>query len=205
MKTMLRYSLAIAALVAGANFNLLAGLPPGQVDFGKFTAPDGGGEFVEIQIKSNLLSLAAQLVEKQEPEVAKLVRSVELIRVNVIGLTDANRADMVKRVRQIRHDLEASGWEPNVVVREKNGEDVGIYTKTRGGEALAGLVITVIEPKGELVLINIVGDIRPGQVAALGDKLDLKPLKEIGAALKDAAPKVAASQDAESKDTSSKK
>jgi hypothetical protein len=196
MKTILCYPLAIAVLAAGVSFNVLASPPPGQVDFGKFTPPDGGGEFVEIQIRSNLLSLAAQLIEKQEPAAAQLVRSVELIHVNVIGLTDANRADLVKRVHQIRHDLDAQGWEQNVTVQEKNGEDVGIYTKTRGGEALAGLVITVIEPKGEVVLINIVGDIRPEQVAVLSEKLDIKPLKDIGAALKDAAPKEATSKDA---------
>jgi hypothetical protein len=188
MKTMIRYPLAIAVLAAGVSLNVLADPPSGQVDFGKFT-PSDGGEFVEIQIKSNLLSLAAQVVEKQEPAAAKLLRSVELIHVNVIGLTDANRADVVKRVRQIRHDLDAQGWEHNVVVQEKDGQDVGVYTKTRGGEALAGLAITVIEPKDEVVLINIVGDIRPEQVAALGEKLNIKPLKEVGAALKDAAPK----------------
>ena len=192
MKTMIRYPLAIAVLAAGVRLNVLADPPPGQVDFGKFTPSGDGGEFVEIQIKSNLLSLAAQMVEKQEPDVAKIMRSVELIHVNVIGLTDANRADVEKRVRQIRHDLDAQGWEHNVVVQQKDGEDVGVYTKTRGGEALAGLAITVIEPKAEVVLINIVGDIRPDQVAALGEKLDIEPLKKVGAALKDAVPKDAA-------------
>jgi hypothetical protein len=98
---------------------------------------------------------------------------------------------MQKRVRQIRHDLEAEGWDHNVAVQEKDGQDVGIYTKTRGGEALAGLAITVIEPKDSVVLINIVGDIRPEQVAALGDKLDIKPLKDVGAALKAADSKEA--------------
>jgi hypothetical protein len=196
MKTMIRYPLAVAAVAVGVSFNVLAGLPSGQVDFGKFPPSGDGGEFVEIQINSNLLSLAAQLVEKQEPAAAKLVRSVELIHVNVIGLNDANRADTVKRVRQIRHDLEAQGWEQNVAVQEKNGEDVGIYTKTRGGEALAGLVITVIEPKEEVVLVNIVGDIRPEQVAMLGEKLNIKPLKEVGAALKDVTPKDATPKDA---------
>ena len=191
---MLRYPLTIAVLAAGVSLNVLAGPPPGQVDFGKFTPSGDGAEFVEIQINSNLLSLAAQMVEKQSPEVAKLVRSVELIHVNVIGLTDTNRADVLKRVRQIRHDLDAQGWEHNVVVQEKDGQDVGVYTKTRGGEALAGLAITVIDPKDEVVLINIVGDIRPDQVAALGDKLDIKPLKKIGATLKDAAPKDATSK-----------
>ena len=105
MKTMIRYPLAIAVLAAGVRLNVLADPPPGQVDFGKFTPSGDGGEFVEIQIKSNLLSLAAQVVEKQEPDVAKIMRSVELIHVNVIGLTDANRADVEKRVLQIRHFL----------------------------------------------------------------------------------------------------
>lgn len=189
MKTKLSYSLAIAVLAAGVSFNVLAGPPPGQVDFGKFTPPGDDGQFVEIQINSNLLSLAAQVVEKQQPETAKLLRSVQLVHVNVIGLTDENRAELTKRVRQIRHDLDARGWDHNVAVQEKGGQDVGIYTKTRGGEALAGLVITVIDAKDQVVLINIVGDIRPEQVAALGEKLDIDPLKDIGAALRKATPK----------------
>jgi len=189
MKTMLCRSLTIAALAVGVNLNVLASPPPGQVDFGPFTPPGDDGQFVEIQINSNLLSLAAQVVGKQQPDAAKLLRSVQLVHVNVIGLTDANRADLVKQVHQIRHDLDAQGWDHNVAVQEKDGQDVGIYTKTRGGEALAGLVVTVIDPNDSVVLINIVGDIRPEQVAALGDKLDIKPLKDVGAALKEAAPK----------------
>jgi Domain of unknown function (DUF4252) len=189
MKTMIRYSLAVAALAAGVSFNVLAGPPPGQVDFGKFTPPGDDGQFVEIQINSNLLSLAAQVIEKQQPEAAKLLRSVQLVHVNVVGLTDENRAELTKRVRQIRHDLDARGWDHNVVAQGKDGQDVGIYTKTRGGEALAGLAITVIDAKDQVVLINIVGDIRPEQVAALGEKLDIEPLKNVGAALKDTASK----------------
>ena len=60
----------------------------------------------------------------------------------------------------------------------RTDEDVGVYTKTRGGEALAGLVITVIDPKDEVVLVNIVGDIKPEQVAALGEGLNIKPLEK---------------------------
>jgi len=189
MNTMIRYPLAAAVLAVGVGFNVLAGPLPGQVDFGKFTPPGDGGQFVEVQVNSNLLSLAAQVVEKQQPDAAKLLRSVQLVHVNVVGLTDGNRAELEKRVRQIRHDLDAQGWDHNVSVQGKDGQDVGIYTKTRGGEALAGLAITVIQPREQVVLINIVGDIRPEQVAALGDKLDIKPLKDVGAALKDASPK----------------
>jgi hypothetical protein len=188
MKTMLSYPLAVAALTAGLGFNALAVPSTGRVDFGKFTPPGDGGQFVQVQIKSNLLSLAAQLIEKQQPDVANLLRSVQLIQVNVIGLTDENRAEVTNRVRQIRQELAPQGWEQTVMVQDKNGQDVGVYIKTRGEQALAGLVVTVIEPKGQAVLVNIVGDIRPEQVAVLGEKLNLKPLKDVGAALKEAAP-----------------
>jgi hypothetical protein len=156
---------------------------PGAVDFGKFTPPGKGSEFVEVQIRSNLLNFAALLVEKEEPEAAKLLRSVQLVRVNVVGLTDENRDELQKRVQTIRQDLEGRGWERNVNVQGKEGEDVGVYTQTQGGTALAGIAVTVVDPK-HVVLVNVVGDIRPEQIAALGEKLDIKPLKEIGTATK---------------------
>jgi hypothetical protein len=156
---------------------------PGIVDFGKFTPPAKGGEFVEVQVRSNLLNFAAQLVEKEQPEAAKLLRNVQLVRVNVVGLTDENREEMQKRVEKIRQDLEGRGWERNVNVQGKDGEDVGVYTQTRGGETLAGVAVTVIEPKN-MVLVNVVGDIRPEQITALGESLNIKPLKELGGAIK---------------------
>ena len=175
------FALALVALGLGLRAN--AGTDPGLVDFGKFTAPGKGSEFVEVLIKSNLLSLAAQLVEKAEPDAAKLLRSVQLVRVNVVGINDENREEMHKRVQKIRQDLDNSGWERNVNVQGKGGEDVGVYTSTRGGEALAGVAVTVIDAEN-IVLVNVVGDIKPEQIAQLGEKLNIKPLKDIGGAIK---------------------
>ena len=182
MKTLLYRPFAFALVTAGLCLAAHAE-SPGLVDFGKFNPPGKGSEFVEVQVRSNLLNFAAQLVEKEQPEAAKLLRSVQLVRVNVVGLTDENRDEMEKRVQKIRHDLEGGGWERNVNVQGKKGEDVGIYTQTRGGETLAGVAITVIERKN-VVLVNVVGDIRPDQITALGDSLNIKPLKEIGESIK---------------------
>jgi hypothetical protein len=55
--------------------------------------------------------------------------------------------------------------------------------KTRGEEAVEGLVITVLEGKGEAVLINIVGDIKPEKLGAIGERLNIKPLKKVGRSL----------------------
>ena len=42
-------------------------MPPGQVDFGKFTT---GKEVVEVNLTTSLISFAARLIEKQEPGIA---------------------------------------------------------------------------------------------------------------------------------------
>ena len=182
MKNLLRRPLSFVLFTASFCATVHAE-SPGFVDFGKFTPPGKGGEFVEVQVRSNLLNFAAQLVEKEQPEAAKLLRNVQLVRVNVVGLTDENREEMQQRVQRIRQELEGRGWERNVNVQGKAGEDVGVYTQTRGGESLAGLAVTVIEPKN-LVLVNIVGDIRPEQITALGESLNIKPLKELGGAVR---------------------
>ena len=120
-------------------------------------------------------------MEREQPDAAKLLRSVQLIRVNVVGLTDENRDDLQKRIQKIRQDLEGRGWERNVNVQGKDGEDVGIYTQTSGGTSLAGVAATVVD-KEHVVLVNVVGDIKPEQIVALGEALNVNPLKEIGAA-----------------------
>src|SRR5205814_3563035 len=138
---------------------------------------------VEVNVKNNLISMIARLAEKNEPEVADLLRHHQMVRVNVIGLDDGNRAEIEKRVKKIRSDLDSHGWE-RVVTAQKKDEDVGIYLKTRGADSVEGLVITVIEGNREAVLINIVGDIKPDKIAVIGERMNIEPLKKAGEALK---------------------
>ena len=98
-------------------------------------------------------------------------------------MDDGNRAEIEKRVKKIRDELDANGWE-RVVTAQKKDEDVGVYLKTRGADAVEGLVITVIEGNREAVLINIVGDIKPDKIAVIGERMNIEPLKKAGEALK---------------------
>jgi len=91
---------ALLSLSTGTAFGADQPLP-GYVDFGKFT-PTAGGEFVEVNVNNNLICMAAKFVEKQQPDVAKMLRGIQRVRVNVIGLNDQNRADLQKRVQTIR-------------------------------------------------------------------------------------------------------
>src|SRR4030095_4758710 len=114
----------ITALLLGITFTLLpvalsSGAEPGQVDFGNFTPPKAGGEFVEVNIPPNLIALAAKFVEKQEPDVAKLLAGIKQVRVNVVGLDEDNREDFQKKAQRVRSDLSGKGWE-RIVTAQKD-------------------------------------------------------------------------------------
>jgi len=156
---------------------------PGFVDFGKFTAPGKGGECVEVNLNATIIAMAARLTEKDEPDIADLLKGLRGVRVNVIGMTDENRADLENRIKTVRSELDTKGWQRIVTVQKDQGEDVGVYLKTRSDEAVEGLVVTVLDGKRQAVFINIVGEIKVDKIAELADRLDIEPLKKVSKAI----------------------
>jgi len=156
-------------------------LPPGQVDFGKFAPPGSGGQFVEINVSDTLITLVSHFVEKDQPDVAQLLNKLQLVRVTVIGLDDENKSELRERTAKVGKDLESKGWE-RIVTARKDDKDVGIYLKTKNKDTVLGLAVMVMDGDKQAVFVNVVGDIKPDQLALLGDKLHIDPLKNIGRA-----------------------
>ncbi len=178
MKRSLTTSLALAAVLVTGSVRAAETLPDGAVDFGRLS-PAGDGKFLEVSIKSNLINMVAKLAESHEPEAAKILRGLKAVRVNVIGLNDENRADIKERIAAVRSQLDRGDWERIVTARQE-GQDIGVFIKLRGEEAVEGLVVTVINQDREAVLVNVVGDIRPSQIAQVGERLNIEPLKDLG-------------------------
>lgn len=178
MKRLMTFAMVVASLAAALAVHA-ENPPAGQVDFGTFTPPASGGEFVEVNISSSLISMAARLVEKQEPDIAQLLNGLHLVQVHVVGLDDSNRTDLEHRIQKLRKELDTKGWE-KVVTARKEDHDVGIYLKTQNKDTVQGLVVMVVESDKQAVFINIVGDIQPEKLAVLGERLHIDPLKEIG-------------------------
>lgn len=184
MKRLVQQTVALVALsVVGVLRSSADNPAPGWVDFGKLPPPAAGAEYVEVQVRSNLIAMVARLAERAEPSVADALRGLQAVRVNVIGLTDDNRAEVEKRVHALRSELDAAGWERLVTVQNSK-EDLGVFIKLRGDEAVQGLAVTIIDNHKEAVLVNIVGDIRPDKVAMVAEQLNIEPLKKVGGALK---------------------
>jgi hypothetical protein len=172
--------LAVASLLFTASLGA-ADSPPGLVNFGKFTKPTNG-ELVEINLNNDMIAMAMQLAGNGQPDLTEALGGLHSIRVNVVGLNDQNREEVTARMKAVRDQLDAGGWQPIVKVQEKK-EDVGIYIKTRGKEAVEGVVITVLDGRKEAVFINVVGDIKMDKLAALGGKLNIGELKKAAEAL----------------------
>lgn len=159
----------------------------GYVEFGKFVPSTSADQFVEVNLKGNLLKLAAQFTKKDQPEIAELLSNIHQVRVNVVGIGDDNRADVTKRLSSIRTDLESKGWDRIVSAREKT-QDVAVYLKTGEAEVVEGVVVTVIEGGKEAVFVNIVGKIKLDDIAKVAESLDIEPLKKVKGAMRTKKP-----------------
>lgn len=173
---------ATTSLCLLATAPAFAAEPAGAVDFGNIPGPSGSGEQVEVHVPRNLISIAAKIVGKQEPEVAKLLSNVETVHVRVVSLDEGNRAGVQQRMSEIRADLAQAGWQ-KIVTAKDGASDVAVYMRTSGDEVIEGVTVTVLEGDSEAVFVNIVGSIRPEQIAEIAEALNVPHLSAVTAAI----------------------
>jgi len=177
MKSLLRTTPAIIALTFTA---FAHGAAPGYVDVGKFK-PTEGCQFVEVNLNAQLLKFASVFVDKEEPAIAALIRTIQHVRVNVVGYDESTRAETTDRVEGVRRELESQGWTQTVTVKQsEDAENVAVYLKMAADDSVDGVVVTVINPnKREVVFVNLVGNIKPEQIALIGKCLNIDPLAKL--------------------------
>lgn len=180
MKNLIRSSVTAATFaLAFAASSFAASTEAGYVDIGQLL-PSSKGQFVEVNLSPSLLKFAARIAKHQDPDAAELVGDLKRVRVNVVGLDDSNRAANIEKIEGVRRKLEADGWTPMVTVREANdGDNVTVHAKQASEDVIEGLVVTVIDRKGEAVFVNIVGNISADRIGAIAEKYDIEPLRKV--------------------------
>jgi len=182
MKNILRPTLAAAILsLALVTVSRAAEAESGYFDLGQFS-PSESGQFVEVNLSPGILKFAARIAATKEPDAAAILGNLRRVRVNVVGLDDKNRAGTLDQINTIRRKLSSQGWTQIVTVREKEGGDnVDIHVKQNADESIDGIVVTVIDKKGEAVFVNIVGNITADQIGVIAEKFDIDPLRKVHA------------------------
>ncbi len=65
-----------------------------------------------------------------------------------------------------------------IVTSIQGDDDVAVFLKMTGSEAIAGVAVTVIQGD-QVVLVNIIGDIRPEKLSLIGERFNIEPLKKL--------------------------
>lgn len=178
MKNLIRY--ASASLAFSLASLCVHAADAGYIDLGRFKAIEGC-EFVEVDLGSPLLKFASRFVAHEDQKAAALIGGLKRVRVNVVGYNDATCADTTDRLHTFRTELLSAGWQQIVTARGSGkAEDVAIFVKLAGDEAIEGLVVTVLDSSShEAVFVNVVGSINAEQLSALGKGLHIAPLENL--------------------------
>lgn len=141
---------------------------PGYVDFDLSKLLSAAEPAVIIQLEKPIIKMLAATFAQEEPELAELMEGIELIRVQVSPVPAENREDALESVDSTVKNLTAGTWTTMMRVQE-NQEQIHILTRS-AGDKMNGLAAFILDPKGEAVFVNVVGEFSPEAIGKLMSK-----------------------------------
>ncbi len=133
----------------------------------------------EISLDQSMLNLAAAFLsdaDRDQAAAKKILAGLKGVYVRVFEFDSADayaQADL----DPLRRQLQGAGW-GQIVSSVGQGQTAGVWVRQENGST-SGLVVLVTDDR-EVTLVNLVGTIRPEDLAALGGqfgipKIDTKP------------------------------
>ena len=117
------------------------------------------------------LRLARIVIDNDEdPEAALFLKHLDAVRIYVYEI-DRNPELVKQRMESTAGRLELIGWQPVVAIRD-DGELVRVMFKMTGDESIRGMVV-MVQDEEELVLINLIGDLKPEMFNSYMSGLDI--------------------------------
>ena len=145
---------------------------PGYVEFGDIEELTDAEKTVEVLLKGPILRFVANAAQNVDPSMARLIRTVELIKVDTFSIEEEDLENMKKIIEEVSKRLDPDKWERMVRVKEED-EIVEIFVQFGEGDELRGLVIMAIGEDDKAVFVNMAGNIDPSQLGRLADKFDV--------------------------------
>lgn len=154
------------------------GSQPGYLDLDRFVSENSANVKTEVFLQSNILQMAARLVRQAEPEFAKMLESIDLIRVVDLdfGSTDVGSID--NRSSDLLNSMRDGSWQ--TLVRMRNGDErTEICMQSRHPDRIDALAI--VSGRGSrLSVVNIVGEIDLEKIVRLGEQFNIESLEGLG-------------------------
>ncbi len=153
---------------------------PGYVDFSILQFLSGQPAKVEVNLKSPLLAMMAQLIRTEDTETAAVVSQLQRVTVQVFPTEEHDINQIADAMALTAEELDNKGWERVVRVRD-NGDHVDVYFKLSDDAMLIHGITIMAAASQETVFVNIVGDISADDVVALGQRFNIEHLQDMDA------------------------
>ncbi len=125
---------------------------------------------VSLSIGPTLLHFAAAHID-DDPETQALLRNLDGVRIRVYEI-EHNPEQVAARLSRMQYNLQQSGWEPVMLVRDE-GQETHLLVKIRD-ERILGLTLLTMDEDSEVVVINLMGEIRPQSFSNVMVALDVE-------------------------------
>lgn len=170
--------IAACALTVFAGWAAAAENHPGYVDFSDLRGLVDAEPVVEVTLREPLLRLVTEAIPEDDVEAAGFVSRLLNVRLHVYEDIVGDVTEVATTMNDLSAGLEEDGWER--VVRVRDDEDqVDIFLNFSEDDAeVYGIALMVVSEDGEVVLGNIVGNIRMEDISALGRRFDIEELAE---------------------------
>jgi len=111
---------------------------------------------VSLSLGPTVLGFAARFLD-EDPETQALLRSLDGVRVRTYEV-HGDSDQVAQRLERMGNRLSDDGWNPVMLVREE-GELVQMFARA-SSDGIKGLTVVSADAE-EVVVINVMGDIRP--------------------------------------------
>ena len=126
-----------------------------------------------------LATMISRPILKEDPWIPDTMKSIRAVRVYMYEI-DGDKETVRMHIETTKGELETDSWEPIVAVREDGGH-VSALVMPRELDSIRGLVV-MYQDDEELVLVNIIGNIKPATFSTLMTEFDIEiPIIEIAA------------------------
>lgn len=157
----------VLATLAGCGLTGNLRMNPGFASFSP-GLPDTDREFA---LSLGILPLKiAKAVTKDDPEIAALLGDLKAVRVYIYDV-DGDPKRVREGIERTRGRLLDRGWDPVLAVRD-DGEFATALVRGDRPHDIRGLAV-MLQDSDEVVLINLIGDIRPETFAMVMAEIEL--------------------------------
>jgi len=155
---------------------------PGYFDFEKFGKHQDKDLKTEVLLEDKLLKMAAKVTDGREADLSDIINGLKLISVRVYDVAASDNAGYQAKIKDMDASLKSNNWDRIVMTRD-NGDYANVYIKTKG-ELVVGLVVVALDgadtnSEGEIVYVNIVGDIDLAKIGKLSSRFDIPNLDKV--------------------------